>query len=82
MLWWIVAALIVGPMVLVAAVGVSLRDRVAELHRVRELAQERMHRLVSRLNDQAAALQPRAAQLADRAGELARRGSGKLLRYT
>lgn len=88
MLWWVVAALVAAPLVLVAGLAVWLRDRVAELRRVQELAHERAQTLAGRVRDRTATLGPRAARLAERAlatraraAELTGRGSGKLSRY-
>lgn len=85
MLWWIVAALVVVPLLMLGAVVVSLRDQVVELHRVRALAQERAQRAADRLATRAAGLRPRAVQLHGqtlaaqaRAASLTGRGTGKL----
>ena len=67
MLWWVVAALVAAPLVLVAGLAVWLRDRVAELRRVQELAHERAQTLAGRVRDSTPPLSPRSASQAERA---------------
>lgn len=63
MLWWIVAALVVVPLLLLGAVAVSLADRVAELRRVRALVEERTRGRATRLAARAEALRRRLARV-------------------
>ena len=88
MLWWIVAALVVVPLLLLAAAAVSLADHVAELQRVRALAEERIRGQAARLAARVADLRGRLAHVS--AGTPARRrpatapstGSGKPAKHT
>jgi hypothetical protein len=61
--WWIVGALVVVPLLLLALVVAGLRRRLAELDRVAALAQERAEHAQRGLPASVARLQATLAQL-------------------
>jgi hypothetical protein len=61
--WWIVGAVVVVPLLGLAAVLAGLRRRLSELARVAALGQERMAKLQPRLIASAARLQATLAEL-------------------
>jgi hypothetical protein len=63
MVWWIVAAAVVIPLLGLAAVLAGLRRRLVELARVAALGQERVAQLQPRLTASAARLQTTLADL-------------------
>lgn len=73
MVWWIVAALVVVPVLWLGAVLAGLRRRAAELERVAALGQERVAALQPGLLAASARLQATLVELQRRAADTQQR---------
>jgi hypothetical protein len=73
MVWWIVGAVIVLPLLLLAATLAGLRRRLVEMDRVAALGQERMAEVQPRLLAASERLQATLADLERRSATVQRR---------